>query len=286
MSYSYIKLNKPRRNVIFTKLNIPKKIINHEIQTSLTTSLNSSRTESKVNINNFRESKKILLTSIYNLSLSRNYSNSPFRKSNLKFVLKNKNNSYRESISYKNITLNKTINIIDSNSQSKKRIKKYYNDNNNKCILNHNNYMNKNLNLKLEVPKLKKDDSSKIRCLMRKKFYFDVKKKMDDNFKKKDFSSDKKLINTITHLNQVITFWKGVCDIVHPIITIEKYKKKSNNFKNILIKNDSQILSHKFKPLPKIITNSKLLPIKHYDKFTNEKKFMKILKENKKLISE
>ena len=112
MSYSYIKLNKPRRNVIFTKLNIPKKIINHEIQTSLTTSLNSSRTESKVNINNFRESKKILLTSIYNLSLSRNYSNSPLRKSNLKFILKNKNNSYRESISYKNITLNKTINII------------------------------------------------------------------------------------------------------------------------------------------------------------------------------
>jgi hypothetical protein len=119
---------------------------------------------------------------------------------------------------------------------------------------------------------------------MREKFYCDVEKKMNNNFKKNNCSSDKKLLNKMIHLNQVVSFWKGVCDIVHPIITIEKYKESKNKF-NKLIKNDSQIYS-KHKPLPKIFTNSKLLEIKHNEKLKNKIKFIKILKENKKIISE
>ena len=107
MSESYIKLNKPRRNIIYTKLQLksPKKIINNEFPTSLTTSLDSSRIESKFNINIFKLPKAPNLYSIYNLSLSRNYSNSPNKKTQLIFLTKLKDNSYSESFSVKNNTL-------------------------------------------------------------------------------------------------------------------------------------------------------------------------------------
>ena len=285
MSDSYIKLNKPRRNIIYTKLQLksPKKIINNEFPTSLTTSLDSSRIESKFNINIFKLPKALNLYSIYNLSLSRNYSNSPNKKNQLKFITKLKDNSYSESVSVKNNTLNKTINI--HNDCILKQIKEKNNTevDDNKFDNSNNNKINSNLK-RIKIPKLKKNESSKIQCLMREKFYCDVEKKMNNNFKKNNCSSDKKLLNKMIHLNQVVSFWKGVCDIVHPIITIEKYKESKNKF-NKFIKNDSQIYS-KHKPLPKIFTNSKLLEIKHNEKLKNKIKFIKILKENKKIISE
>ena len=275
MSESYIKLNKPRRNIIYTKLQLksPKKIINNEFPTSLTTSLDSSRIESKFNINIFKLPKALNLYSIYNLSLSRNYNNSPHKKTQLKFLTKLKDNSYSESVSVKNNTLNKTINIHNDCILKQIKEKNNIEVDDNKFDNSNNNKINSNLK-RIKIPKLKKNESSNS----------DVKKKMSNNFKKNNFSSDKKILNKMIHLNQVVSFWKGVCDIVHPIITIEKYKESKNKF-NKFIKNDSQIYS-KHKPLPKIFTNSKLLEIKHNEKLKNKIKFMKILKENKKLISE
>ena len=172
MSDSYIKLNKPRRNIIYTKLQLksPKKIINNEFPISLTTSLDSSRIESKFNINIFKLPKAINLYSIYNLSLSRNYSNSPNKKTQLKFLTKLKDNSYSESVSVKNNTLNKTINI--HNDCILKQIKEKNNTevDDNKFDNSNNNKINSNLK-RIKIPKLKKNESSKIQCLMREKFY-------------------------------------------------------------------------------------------------------------------
>jgi hypothetical protein len=201
--------------------------------------------------------------------------------------------SYRKNLNYINMMKNKNMsnkyNELMNQIQYLDNISKQIKEKNNTEVFNNNfdnsnnNKINSNLK-RIKIPKLKKNESSKIQCLMREKIYSDVKKKMSNNFKKNNFSSDKKILNKMIHLNQVVSFWKGVCDIVHPIITIEKYKESKNTF-NKFIKNDSQIYS-KHKPLPKIITNSKLLEIKHNEKLKNKIKFMKILKENKKINSE
>ena len=329
--------------------------INQEIQTSTLNSMNNTKKNlhKQTNINNMNRTKiknnkktpeKILLTSIYNLSLTRNYYNSPMKtyttvrnsehndnltlysnrykdNNTVNYTMNDTNytidntinntNNYTinntvNSTIYKNInySMNNTQNSENLNTQSqinneKKNINKFnnnieYNNTNkikdNKSFDDNNNEMNSNNQNKKVIKSKKKVIKNNVFNLenyLKEKLYSDIEKKMEVIYKKKNLE-DKRLISRFIHMHQVLTFWEGVCNYVHPIISNQKYQLNKNTTPNKNKKNEDNkgLNSERIMPLPKLLTNDKIWEKRHKEKIKKEIEFYQKLKEERELKDE
>jgi CUB/sushi domain-containing protein len=313
--------------------------INQEIQTSPINRMNNTEInlQKKNIVINKKTPEKILLKSIYNLSLSRNYNNSPMKTfmnvrnkglsydsnlysnrykdnntanytmSNTNYTIDNTiNNSNHYTINNTvNNTIYKSINYSMNNTQNSENLKTQsqnnnennninkfsnnieYNNINNTCIADKNNEMNNdNQTIKLIKSKKKKAKNSEFNLekFLKEKLYSDIEKKMEIIYKKKNLE-DKRLINRFIHMHQVLTFWEGVCNYVHPIISIQKLNLNKNNISNKKKENEDnkELNNERLKPLPKLLTNEKIWEKRHKEKIKKEIEFYQKLNEEKEL---
>ncbi len=107
---------------------------------------------------------------------------------------------------------------------------------------------------------------------------------MEIIYKKKNLE-DKRLINRFIHMHQVLTFWEGVCNYVHPIISIQKLNLNKNNISNKKKENEDnkELNNERLKPLPKLLTNEKIWEKRHKEKIKKEIEFYQKLNEEKEL---
>ncbi len=308
-----------------TQINLPKQNIDNNI--------NSSKIKNNKNL-----PEKILLTSIYNLSLSRNYNNSPMKTfinarnkehindstlysnrykdnntayytmSNTNYTINNTiNNTNNNTINNTvNNTLYKTINYSMNNTQNSENLKtqsqindennnfnklnnniEYINKNNKNFDDNNNETGNENQNTKLIKFKKKKATLFNLDNYLKEKLYSDIEKKYEIIYKKKNLE-DKRLINRFIHMHQVLTFWEGVCNYVHPIISNQKYQLNKNTTPNKNKKNEDNkgLNSERLIPLPKLLTNDKIWEKRHKEKIKKEIEFYQKLKEERELKDE
>ena len=308
-----------------TQINLPKQNIDNNI--------NSSKIKNKKNI-----PEKILLTSIYNLSLSRNYNNSPMKTfmsarnkehsndstlysnrykdnntanytmSNTNYTIDNtiNNTNYYTINNTVNNTLYKTINYSMNNTQNSENLKtqsqinnennnfnkfnnniEYINKNNKNFDDNNNETGNENQNTKLIKFKKKKATLFNLDNYLKEKLYSDIEKKYEIIYKKKNLE-DKRLINRFIHMHQVLTFWEGVCNYVHPIISIQKFQLNKNTTPNKNKKNEDNkgLNSERLIPLSKLLTNDKIWEKRHKEKIKKEIEFYQKLKEERELKDE
>ena len=272
------KAEKTKKKIkLFSKFRSPSTIdfSNEYLITSLSNSKNNSNilitNNSQSLIKNYkREPKKILLTDIFSLSSSRNNNNSPQRSDYLKTRKRHlhSNNLSHFSNKYK---------IINNNNS---------NENNSSKIVNNQINISQSIQSK---KKRKNSKTLKLERFMKEKLYLDINKKIINSYNKREINVQKRLLDKFVHIKQVMTFWKGVFDFAHPLISIEKYKSNSNSIRRKTKQNqnfeDNKINNQKLNHFPRIYSNNKLWDKRHNEKLKEENLFYKKLIEEKKEIN-
>ena len=220
LSSNTYKAEKTKKKIkLFSKFRSPSTIdfSNEYLITSLSNSKNNSNilitNNSQSLIKNYkREPKKILLTDIFSLSSSRNNNNSPQRSDYLRTRKRHldSNNLSHFSNKYK---------IINNNNS---------NENNSSKIVNNQINISQSIQSK---KKRKNSKTLKLERFMKEKLYLDINKKIINSYNKREINVQKRLLDKFVHIKQVMTFWKGVFDFAHPLISIEKYKSNSNSIR-------------------------------------------------------
>ena len=217
--------------------------------------------------------KKILLTDVYSLSSSRNNSISPGRNKYLKIKKRNHLNNDLKQLSVINKTSNNTNYYIDLKQENQ-------------------NNKNENYNFKtIETSKRRKSNNTlKLERFMREKLYIDVEKRMENNLKKKDIEDiDKKLLNRFIYIKQVLTFWKGISDFIHPILSVEKYKENNSSIRNFSDGKENNFKLNnvnKVKKFPRILSNFEINNRRHKEILNQKINFYNKINKDKKLIED
>lgn len=276
MSSSNVLYKTPKNKNIIVKIKSPNSSnnINENLiispMTSSSNILFKKQNKNNILLSPLKTENKILLTDVYSLSSSRNNSNSTDRKKYIKIKKRNHLNNDLKQLSIKNKTSNNTTNYINFKQENNRNQTENHNF---KTIETSKRGQNKN-RISLER-------------FMREKLYSDVEKRMENHFKKKDTEFiDKKLINRFVHIKQVLTFWKGVSDYIHPILSVEKYKgnnKITRNFSDGK-ENKTHLNNNKEKNLPRLLSNFEINKRRHKEKLKQNIIFYNKIHNDKKLL--
>ena len=277
MSSSNVLYKTPKNKNIIVKIKSPNSNKYNENliispMTSASNILFKKQNKNNILLSPLKNENKILLTDVYSLSSSRNNSNSSGRKQYIKIKKRNHLNNDLKQLSIKNKTSNKTINYINFKQENNKNQTENHNF---KTIETSKRGQNKN-RINLER-------------FMREKLYSDVEKRMENHFKKKDVEFiDKKLINRFVHIKQVLTFWKGVSDYIHPILSVEKYKGNNKIIRNFSDgkENKTQLNNNKVKNLPRLLSNFEINKRRYKEKLKQNIIFYKKIHNDKKLLDD
>lgn len=277
MSSSNVLYKTPKNKNIIVKIKSPNSNKYNENliispMTSASNILFKKQNKNNILLSPLKNENKILLTDVYSLSSSRNNSNSSGRKQYIKIKKRNHLNNDLKQLSIKNKTSNNTINYINFKQENNKNQTENHNF---KTIETSKRGQNKN-RINLER-------------FMREKLYSDVEKRMENHFKKKDVEFiDKKLINRFVHIKQVLTFWKGVSDYIHPILSVEKYKGNNKIIRNFSDgkENKTQLNNNKVKNLPRLLSNFEINKRRHKEKLKQNIIFYKKIHNDKKLLDD
>ena len=277
MSSSNVLYKTPKNKNIIVKIKSPNSNKYNENliispMTSASNILFKKQNKNNILLSPLKNENKILLTDVYSLSSSRNNSNSSGRKQYIKIKKRNHLNNGLKQLSIKNKTSNNTINYINFKQENNKNQTENHNF---KTIETSKRGQNKN-RINLER-------------FMREKLYSDVEKRMENHFKKKDVEFiDKKLINRFVHIKQVLTFWKGVSDYIHPILSVEKYKGNNKIIRNFSDgkENKTQLNNNKVKNLPRLLSNFEINKRRYKEKLKQNIIFYKKIHNDKKLLDD
>ena len=277
MSSSNVLYKTPKNKNIIVKIKSPNSNKYNENliispMTSASNILFKKQNKNNILLSPLKTENKILLTDVYSLSSSRNNSNSSGRKQYIKIKKRNHLNNDLKQLSIKNKTSNNTINYINFKQENNKNQTENHNF---KTIETSKRGQNKN-RINLER-------------FMREKLYSDVEKRMENHFKKKDVEFiDKKLINRFVHIKQVLTFWKGVSDYIHPILSVEKYKGNNKIIRNFSDgkENKTQLNNNKVKNLPRLLSNFEINKRRYKEKLKQNIIFYKKIHNDKKLLDD
>ena len=277
MSSSNVLYKTPKNKNIIVKIKSPNSNKYNENliispMTSASNILFKKQNKNNILLSPLKTENKILLTDVYSLSSSRNNSNSSGRKQYIKIKKRNHLNNDLKQLSIKNKTSNNTINYINFKQENNKNQTENHNF---KTIETSKRGQNKN-RINLER-------------FMREKLYSDVEKRMENHFKKKDVEFiDKKLINRFVHIKQVLTFWKGVSDYIHPILSVEKYKGNNKIIRNLSDgkENKTQLNNNKVKNLPRLLSNFEINKRRYKEKLKQNIIFYKKIHNDKKLLDD
>ena len=237
---NYLKNNNRNMNNVINNayFNINKTNIFRQYNTYSNIKKNNSYNNTTLNNNTqTNNSKKILLTSLFNLP-------------NIPHKDKNKHSSRSIKNKLKPLFLNNNLDISKSPD--------FFFQNSN------------------ERSKTEENEGIKLENYMRDKFYEDIDKKMTIKLKSKNFCHDNSIRDRIIKMNKIGLFWGSVFEYCNPLLSGTKFKfaRKLNQKEKMLKDDDINVNEYKSKinkdSKPILYTNSLFSKLKHKEKIKKE----------------